>query len=274
MTGMEEGPVRSDVPYGIDVAVSNVARIYDYLLGGKDHYGADRAAADRLLSAAPEILITVQENRAFLRRAVRWLTESGIRQFIDIGAGLPTQANVHEVAHEAAPDARVLYADIDPVVVTHGRALLASSPGVSVVQGDARDPERIFAYARERGLVDFDQPVAVLLLAVLHFVPDEDDPAGIVRRIHAALPPGSALALSHVTSEGNRPEAADTAETVYRASSTASIGLRTRSEIAALFDGFELEEPGLVYAPEWRPDKEDGPIDPSATFLFAGVGRR
>jgi O-methyltransferase involved in polyketide biosynthesis len=271
---MEErgGPIA-----GVDTNVPNVARIYDYLLGGKDHYAADREAAERLLAAAPETLVTVRENRAFLRRAVRRLTRAGIRQFVDIGAGLPTRPNVHEVAQEIDPGARVVYADIDPVVVTHGRALLASAPGVTVVQGDVRDPDAILDDPATRELIDLSEPVAVLLLAVLHFVTDEQDPAGVVRRVRARTAPGSALVFSHVTSEGNRPEAAGTARTVYD-SSTASIALRSRPEIAALVDGFELEEPGLVYAPEWWPeDGPDGPahsVDPAGTFLFAAVGRR
>jgi O-methyltransferase involved in polyketide biosynthesis len=270
MTAMGE---RSRIPVGVDASIPNVARIYDYLLGGKDNYAADREAAQRLLAAAPETAITVRENRAFLRRAVRRLARSGIRQFVDIGAGLPTQANVHEVARRAVPDARVVYADIDPVVVTHGRALLGSAPGVTVVQGDVREPEAILADPEVRGLIDPDEPVAVLLLAVLHFVTDEEDPAGIVRRLHAAMTPGSALVVSHVTSEGNRPEAAGTAKSVYDRS-TASIALRSRDEIAALFEGFAWEEPGLVYAPEWWPDEEGHKVDPAATFLFAGVARR
>jgi O-methyltransferase involved in polyketide biosynthesis len=260
-------------PSGIDVDVPNVARIYDYLLGGKDNYAADREAAERLLAAAPETVVTVRENRAFLRRAVLRLARSGIRQFIDLGAGLPTQANVHEVAQRAAPDARVVYADIDPVVVTHGRALLGSSPSVTVVQGDVREPEAILTDPAVRELIDLNEPVAVLLLAVLHFVTDEEDPAGVVRRLHAAMAPGSALVISHVTSEGNRPEAAGAARTIYDRSS-ASIALRSRGEIAALFDGFEMEEPGLVYAPEWWPDGMGHKADPAATFLFAGVARR
>ncbi|GAA3923001.1 SAM-dependent methyltransferase [Actinomadura viridis] len=257
---------------GIDEGVPNVARIYDYLLGGKDHYAADRAAAERLLEAAPETALTVRENRAFLRRAVTRLARAGIRQFVDIGAGLPTQANVHEVARRVAPDARVVYADIDPVVVAHGRALLASAPGVTVVEGDVREPERILADPAARELIDPAEPVAVLLLAVLHFVTDKEDPAGIVARLHAAMAPGSVLVISHVTSEGNRPEAAGTARSVYDRS-TASIALRTREEIAALAGDFTWEEPGLVYAPEWRPD-ERREVDPAATFLFAGIARR
>jgi O-methyltransferase involved in polyketide biosynthesis len=267
-------------PAEIDPRVPNVARIYDYFLGGKDNYAADREAAEQLRAAAPEIVITARENRAFLRRAVRRLVDQGIRQFVDIGAGLPTVANVHEVAQAGAPDARVLYADIDPVVVTHGRALLASSPGVSVIEGDLRDPGSILEAGTRSGLIDLDEPVAVLLLAVLHFIPDEDDPAGIVRRIHAGTPPGSALVISHVTSEENRAEAADTAENVYK-SSTASLALRTRPEIAALLADYKLEEPGLVYAPAWHPDTPDTvstpapvPMDPSDSFLFAAVGHR
>ncbi|MFP3967771.1 SAM-dependent methyltransferase [Actinomadura fulvescens] len=259
---------------GVNVQVPNVARIYDYLLGGKDNYAADRDAAERLLAVAPETAATVRENRAFLRRAVRLLAAEGVRQFVDIGAGLPTQANVHEVAREIAPDTRVVYVDNDPVVVAHGRALLTDSPQVTVLEGDLRRPVDIFADPALRALIDLDRPVAVLMLAVLHFVTDDQDPASIVRRVRELLPPGSALILSHVTSEGNRAEAASTAKNVYD-HATASIALRTRPEILAFFEGFELEEPGLVYAPEWRPDGTE-PIasPPEASFLFAGVGRR
>ncbi|KAB2352822.1 SAM-dependent methyltransferase [Actinomadura rudentiformis] len=258
---------------GVNEQVPNVARIYDYLLGGKDNYAADRDAAERLLAAAPETAGTVRENRAFLRRAVRRLAAEGFRQFVDIGAGLPTQANVHEVAREITPDARVVYVDNDPVVVAHGRALLTDSPRVTVLEGDLRRPAQVLAEPALRALIDLGEPVAVLMLAVLHFVTDDQDPAGIVRRVRGLLPPGSALILSHVTSEGNRAEAASTAKNVYDRS-TASIALRTRAEILSFFEGFELDEPGLVYAPEWHPD---GTVPfvrhPEASFLFAGVGR-
>ena len=270
-------PERGGTVAGVDSSVPNVARIYDYLLGGKDHYAADREAAERLVAAAPEVLVTVRENRAFLRRAVRRLARAGIRQFIDIGSGLPTRPNVHEVAQEVDPGARVVYADNDPVVVTHGRALLALSPGVAVVEGDARDPDAILDDPATRELIDLSRPVAVLLLALLHFVPDEQDPAGVVRRLRERTAPGSALVFSHVTSEGNRPEAAGTARSVY-ASSTAPLALRSRSRIAALLDGYELEEPGLVYAPEWWPDQaveeQAHGVEPAGTFLLVAVGRR
>ncbi|MFG2001855.1 SAM-dependent methyltransferase [Spirillospora sp. NPDC048911] len=258
---------------GVNVQVPNVARIYDYLLGGKDNYAADRDAAEKLLAVAPETAGTVRENRAFLRRAVRRLAAAGVRQFVDIGAGLPTQANVHEVAREITPDARVVYVDNDPVVVAHGRALLMGSPQVTVLEGDLRQPAEIFGEPALRAVIDLDEPVAVLLLAVLHFVTDDEDPAAIVRRIRDLLAPGSALILSHVTSEGNRAEAASTAKNVYDRS-TASIALRPRTEILSFFEGFELEEPGLVYAPEWHADGEAAFVrSPEASFLFAGVGR-
>ncbi|MEU5883778.1 SAM-dependent methyltransferase [Spirillospora sp. NPDC047279] len=263
----------NETPDGVNSQVPNVARIYDYLLGGKDNYATDREAAERLLSAAPETVGTVRTNRAFLRRVVRRLAAEGFRQFVDIGAGLPTQANVHEVAREVASDSRVVYIDNDPVVVAHGRALLADSAQVTVLQGDLREPAKIFEEPRLRSMIDPGEPVAVLLLAVLHFVTDDQDPAGIVRQIREWMPPGSALVLSHVTSEANRAEAASTAKTIYD-QSTASIALRTRQEILTFFDGFELDEPGLVYAPEWHPDETVPPGPPEASFLFTGVGRR
>ncbi|WP_019634279.1 SAM-dependent methyltransferase [Actinomadura atramentaria] len=257
--------------WGFDVTVPNVARIYDYLLGGKDNFEADRRAAERLLAAAPETIVTVRENREFLRRAVRELARAGVRQFVDVGAGLPTASNVHEVAREVVPDARVVYVDNDPVVVTHGRALLAGRPGVTVVEGDVRDPAALLADPGLRAVVDFAEPVAVLLLAVLHFVPDESDPEGVVAALRAPLCPGSALVLSHVTNEGSRPEAVSATNSVYD-NASARITLRSRERVAGLFAGLTLEEPGLVYAPEWRPERRS-PLDPASSFLLVGVGR-
>jgi len=264
--------------------------MYDYYLGGKDNFPADRRAADEVLAIVPEVPALSEEGRAFLRRAVRYLAgEAGIRQFVDLGAGLPTQGNTHEVAQAVAPAARVVYVDNDPVVVTHGQALLATDNTV-MVHADLREPDAILRHPLVRETIDFDQPVAVLLLSILHFIRDEEDPAGIVARFRDAIAAGSYLVLSHGSADV-WPELAERVARVY-ARSTAPLVTRSRIEIEDLFEGFELVEPGLVRAGHWRPDLEPAPepasddsdpddSDPDATAgrteIFsgwAGVGRK
>ncbi|MFD0901809.1 SAM-dependent methyltransferase [Actinomadura sediminis] len=256
----------------LDTTRPNVPRMYDYLLGGKDNYAVDREAVDEVVRHAPDTPFMARENRAFLRRAVRYLAQAGIRQFIDIGSGLPTQGNVHEIAHQVAPDARVVYVDKEPVVLTHGRALLAGTPGVSVVQGDARRPDDILNAPELRALIDFDEPVAVLMLAVLHFVGDEDDPPGIVARLRAAMAPGSHLAITHVTADFDADNRVRDAGAVYE-KATYQITLRSRAEVARLFDGFDLVDPGLTTLSMWRPD-DAVPFDADRQWCYAGVARK
>jgi SAM-dependent methyltransferase len=256
----------------LDVRTPNVARMYDYLLGGKDNFAADRAAADQLVAAIPDLPFAVRANRAFLARAVRFLVESGIRQFIDIGAGLPTQGNVHEIAHQAAPDARVVYVDNDPVVLSHGRALLADDEKVHVTYGDLRRPGEIINGPEVRNLIDFDEPVAVLLLAVLHYLPDSDDPYGSMTMLREAVAPGSYVAVSHATPEP-RPEVVAMVDAVHRQATSPLIG-RHWTEVLRMVDGFELVPPGLVYAPCWRPDSLPPMTDPERTSLLAAIGLR
>lgn len=240
-------------PSGVDVTIPNIARMYDYYLGGKDNYEADRAAAAQVIAAFPDVRVAVRENRAFLARAVRFLAaEAGIRQFIDIGTGLPTQNNVHEIAFDAAPDARVVYIDYDPVVVAHGQMILSSATSAAFIEGDIRRPGEILGNAELRSLIDFDEPVALLMVAILNFVADEEDPAGIIGRFRAAVAPGSYLVISHGASE-ERPATAQSVVNIYQ-EATARAVLRTREEILPLFAGSELLEPGLVYASQWRPD--------------------
>jgi hypothetical protein len=248
--------------------------MYDYLLGGKDNYAADREAVEEVVRHAPDTPFMARENRAFLRRAVRFLAESGIRQFIDIGSGLPTQGNVHEIAHQVAPDAHVVYADVEPVVLTHGRALLANTPEVTVIQGDARHPDKILADPDLGKLIDFDQPVAVLMLAVLHFISDADDPPGIVAHLRSAMAPGSYLAVSHVTADFDTDNRVRDAGAVYE-KATYQITLRSRDHVSRLFDGFDLVEPGLTTLSMWRPDPGTA-IPPRADrqWCYAGVGRK
>ena len=263
----------------INTGVPNPARIYDYLLGGKDNFPADRDVAEQLLAIAPVARDVVGDNRAFLRRAVRFLTsEAGIRQFIDLGSGLPTQGNVHEVAQADAADARVVYVDNDAMVVTHSRALLAGDNTVAV-QADLREPERILAHPEVRQLIDFDQPVALLLMAILHFVPDDEDPFGIVARFRDALPAGSYLAISHGTrdiparpdmSPEEMTEMGTKVERLYQLT-TASLVTRTHAEVERFFDGLDLLDPGVVEIQRWRPDGRR-PMLPGG--FYGGVGRK
>lgn len=257
----------------IDTSRPHPARMYDAYLGGKDNYAADREAVRTILEVAPEIRDTAVANRAFLARAVRFLAgEAGIRQFIDVGAGLPSAGNVHEIAGQVAPGARVVYADNDPIVCAHARALLAGHDSTAIVQADLRDPAAILGDPKVTDLVDFSQPVALLLVAVLHFISDADNPARIIDGFHDALAPGSFLALSHGTADF-RPGPAQEAAAVYdRATSAAT--LRDRAQIAALFDGWDLVEPGLVQVPLWRPDGQPPkPKELARAWIYGGVAR-
>ncbi|MFC5187680.1 SAM-dependent methyltransferase [Actinomadura harenae] len=262
------------VPTGVDTTVPSPARIYDYFLGGKDNYAVDRVAAEAFLRTAPQTLSACRHNRAFLSRAVTHLVrDCGIDQFIDVGTGLPTQQNVHEVAQRHNPDARVVYIDNDPIVAVHARALLAQASGVSLVQADLHDPEGVLAHPDVTGLIDFDRPVAVLLLAVLHFFPDADDPHGIVGRLMSGTAPGSHLVISHGTSDPD-PDIAHRAEKVYDRHSSASLHTRTAAEVARFFTGTELLDPGLVYTADWRPAPDAAPVTPDEAGMYAAIARR
>ena len=252
----------------------NVARMYDYFLGGKDNFAADRAAADKVLALVPAVRRTVVENRRFLRRAVRFLAgEEGIGQFLDIGVGLPTQGAVHEVAQEVNPQARVVYVDYDPVVVSHGKALLAKPDRSIVVQADLRRPAALLSLPAVREHLDFSRPVALLLVAILHFVSDDDDPRGIVAALSDTLAPGSYLVLSHVSNDRFADEeAAERVRELY-AKSSEPLWARSREQILRFFDGFELVEPGLVRPCEWRPVTGEAAAG-IADFGWGGVGRR
>jgi hypothetical protein len=271
--------VAEDWTTRINTSVPNPARIYDYLLGGKDNYPADREVADQVVAIAPVTLEVVRDNRAFLRRAVGFLTrEAGIRQFIDLGSGLPTHGNVHEIAQSIAPDARVVYVDNDPMVVTHSRALLAGDNTVAI-QADLRDPDAILSDPEVRKLIDFERPIALLLLAILHFIPDDQDPTGIVARFRDALPPGSYLAISHGTRDiPTRPDMtpaqmADMGTRVERLYQlpTAAFVTRTGAQIARFFDGLDLVDPGLVEIQRWRPDDQSSLLPGG---FYGGVGRK
>ncbi|HEY0538774.1 MAG TPA: SAM-dependent methyltransferase [Actinoallomurus sp.] len=243
-------PAAGGRPVGqFDGTKASPARIYNYLLGGKDNFKADRDAAEDVESRLPTVREMMRENRAFLGRVVWFLaTECGIRQFLDIGSGLPTQGNVHEIAQQAAPDARVVYVDNDPIVLTHGRALLATNERTTVLTADLRAPDSILSHPHLWELIDPDKPVAVLLVAVLHFIPDQDKPTELVRTFRSWAAPGSYLALSHVD---HTPQVVSAAQVYERATSPAVP--RSRGEVEEFFGKFDLVSPGLVQVSAWRP---------------------
>jgi SAM-dependent methyltransferase len=241
------------VPEGVDTSRPSIARIYDYLLFGKDNFAVDRAAAHKLIESRLEPRRHALANRGFLVRAVRFLADAGIDQFLDLGSGLPTSPSVHEVARDGHPDARVVYVDIDPIVVTHNAALLATRDGVITVRGDIRDPGVILANPAVHDCLDFSRPVAVLLVSVLHFISEDDDPLKIIRRLREELAPGSYLVLTCGTTEGADPDiVAGTASAYER--SRMPFTLRSRARIMEFFDGFALVPPGLVSLTDWRPE--------------------
>lgn len=253
---------------GIDTSIANVARVYDYLLGGSENFPADRAMAAEMIRLVPETAEAVRRNRAFLGRAIGYLAgEAGVGQFLDIGSGLPTMDNVHQVARRSLPGARVVYVDNDPMVVRHTEALLDGTTGVTVIQEDARNPADILG--RAAGALDLSRPAALVLAAILHFIPDADQPQEVVRRYVDALAPGSYLVLSHASELTADPDTAAAART-YASSSAGSFIIRTPSEIAAFFDGLDLLEPGLVDAALWRTTQ----AEPTQRRFLAGVGRK
>jgi hypothetical protein len=274
-TGKDEDVEPGWVPPEIDTTKANIARVYDYWLGGSHNFRADQDVARAMIAVDPNIRAMMRANRAFLGRAVRYLVrEAGIRQFLDIGSGIPTEQNVHEVAQAAASGSRVVYVDNDEIAVAHSRLMLEDNPDAAVIQADLREPDKILADPETQLLIDFTQPVALLLLAVLHFVPDGADPAQIMATLRDAVPPGSYLVICHACRDV-RPDTADNATAVYTSRVAAQLRVRTRDEIAALFEGFTLVEPGLVWIPEWRPDSPaDVPENPEQFWALVGVARR
>jgi hypothetical protein len=263
--------VTSDGSLAFDTSVANQARMYNYLLGGKDNYAADRAAAEALLKIYPEMALACRSNRAFLGRAVRYLAgEAGIRQFLDIGTGIPTAGSTHQVAQETAPQSRVVYVDYDPIVLSHARALLRSHPegATEYIHADLRDTASILTQARE--LLDFTRPVAVMLLAILHMIPDADEPHGIVATLIDTLPSGSYLVISHPASDLLSPEARDDLEDLSDRMMQQKVTSRSHEQVARFFAGLDLVTPGLVRVGEWRQDP-----DPSGSPAgWCAVGRK
>jgi hypothetical protein len=249
--------------------------MYDYLLGGHHNFAADRAAAEAASNHFPDLPLILRANRAFLRRAVTFVSEQGVDQFLDLGSGIPTVGNVHEVAQDLNPAARVVYVDIDSVAVTHSATLLESNPQATVLQADIRAPETILAHPEVQRLLDLDRPLAILLVAVLHFLPDTAEAQRLVAALRERMASGSYLVISHASIEGLGREQRGRAEAEYARSGN-PMTMRTRDEIAAFFEGLELVEPGLVPVPLWRPEGPDDLLldEPGRSNGFVGVGRK
>jgi hypothetical protein len=264
------------VPRIIDTSAPSGARTYDYLLGGSHNFAADRAMADRVEQAVPGIRAAARLNRAFLARAVRLMVDAGVRQFLDIGSGIPTVGNVHEIARKAEPSCRVVYVDRDPIAVAHSELMLDGNDRAAMVEADMREPETILTHATTRGLLDFGQPVGLLFLLVLHWVPDEARPGELVDRYRAVLAPGSHLAITHMTDDLQEEKIGAVAGIVSRSRGAGQVFPRTRAEITALFGDLDLLPPGLVPTGTWRPGGAgDIAADPEMNELsFAGVARK
>jgi hypothetical protein len=256
-----------------DTSIAHPARVYDYWLGGKDNFAADRTAGDQVIEANPNVLPGVRANRAFLQRAVRYLAaEAGIRQFLDLGTGLPTAPNTHEVAQSIAPDSRIVYVDNDPIVLVHAKALLTSTPegATSYIQADIRDPATILSEAA--GLLDFTRPVAVTALMTLQYIPDSDNPHGVISEVMAALSPGSYLTISDLTRDIDTDRVSGATDRLNARMGPTSLTLRPRDAIAAYFAGFDFVDPGLVALTDWRPEEKlpEGVVVPA----LAGMARK
>jgi hypothetical protein len=269
-------PMRDEAPSArIDPTIPHPARIYDYLLGGKDHFASDREAAEQLLKVSPGTREGVRAHRAFLRRAVRYLAaEAGVTQFLDIGTGIPTQGNTHEIAQGANPYSRVAYVDNDPIVLVHGRALLTGTETgmTTVIEADLREPDVILSHPEVRQVIDFSKPVGLILAGVLHFLTDDDDPHRLVDYCKAAIPSGSHLLLSHITLDFAPKVQQDEMSKPYE-KGVASMVPRTHADVARFFGGWEMTEPGLVEVVDWRPDENEyqEPIPGGHAWAYGGV---
>ena len=271
---VHDGPVTAEdaswVPSDVDVSKPNPARVYDYLLGGANNFDVDRDLAKRLIEIVPDAAFVVVENRSFLRRAVRFLAEAGIDQFLDLGSGIPTVGNTHQVVQAINPDCKVLYVDNEAVAVAHSELMLADTPNADILRQDVRQVDAVLNDPKTRELLDFSRPVAVLMFAVIHFMPREFNPGKMVTAYRDATVAGSYLALSHGTSDG-RPELDELAEE-YSSRATADAVMRNRAEVQEFFEGYELVEPGLVFSAEWRSELDV--CEPWRSAVYAGVGKK
>ena len=257
----------------VDLEHPSAARVYDYYLGGSHNFAVDRRMARRAIELWPDLPLIMHANRAFLRRSVRYLVRQGITQFLDIGSGIPTEGNVHEVAQTAAPEVRVVYVDVDPVAVAHSQAILSGNQRADIVQADLRDVAAILDDPRTKRLIDPTQPIGVLMVAILHFFPGETDPTGIIAQYREMMAPGSYLVVTHASHEG-RPDQIGPITELYRRT-TAPLTMCSRPEIEAMLGGFDLVPPGVVFLPLWRPDSPADVDDHPERFSgYAAVGRR
>jgi SAM-dependent methyltransferase len=259
-------------PDGIDIGRPSAARVYDYFLGGAHNFAVDRALAEQIVRTTPNLAETMRANRVFLRRAVRFLVDQGIRQFLDVGSGIPTVGNVHEVAQDAAPESTVVYVDVDPVAVAHSRAILEGNKQATVICADLRETDRILAETRQSGLIDFDAPLAVLLAGVVHFIPDAENPSRLVAQLRELLSPGGFLLVSHATAD-EQPAEMLAAQRLSARTAT-EITLRSKAQIEAYLEGLTPVDPGVVFIPQWRPDPGETVEHPERIGAYAGVGKR
>ncbi|MDA8370606.1 MAG: SAM-dependent methyltransferase [Nocardiopsaceae bacterium] len=271
---MSDVPTSADSAAKLDLGVPTAARVYDVMLNGKDNYAVDRQVAEASLAVMPELKDIAIHNREMLHRVVRYLAaEEGITQFIDLGSGLPTARNTHEVVHEANPDAKVAYVDIDPLVLVHGHAILADNPNTQVVTADIRQPQKVLGHPDIRALIDFDQPVCVMLVGILHHLMDEEDPKGIIDTLRDAVPSGSFFFITNFTRLGDAPESVELERVLLSQLGTGRV--RTPEELERFFDGLDILMPGLVPLPLWRPDRivRDS-TSVAARFMTGGVARK
>lgn len=269
---MTETARPSWAPEDVDITKPNASRIYDYFLGGSHNFEVDRAAGRAAVEAMPGIPAIGRANRAVMHRALRFATDRGINQFLDIGSGIPTFGSVHEAVQRARPDARVVYVDNDPVAVTHSRAVLAGNDNATIANADLRDPSSVLGHPETRRLLDFDRPVALMLVAITHFLHDSDRPTEIIAALRDALAPGSVVVITHATLEnGPTPSGQEAVQQIYRRTTTPLI-MRSATELEPFFAGFDLVDPGIVPLPHWRPDTPDDDLDPATLHGLAGVG--
>lgn len=273
--GADEAVAADWIPPEVDTTQPAVARLYDYLLGGAHNFAADRDAARRAIAVLPDLPGIARANRSFLNRAVRYMASQGVDQFLDLGSGIPTRGNVHEIARASNRDAVTVYVDVDPVAIAHARLLLRDDPRAAALQADLRDPDTVLAHPTVARLIDWTRPVGLLAVAVLHFVPDSDDPTGILASYRRAMAPGSHVALSHATHEdstGDESTAVNGAAESYR-QARQPVVFRTREELRALLAGFVLVDPGVVPIPDWRPPVGDLTRDRIRVPGLAAVAR-
>jgi hypothetical protein len=267
---------RNWIPRSVDVSVPSVARVYDYLLGGAHNFAVDREVATQIERVRPDARSVVRVGRAFLVRSVRFMVEQGIRQFLDIGSGIPTVANVHEIAQSVNSACRVVYVDKDPIAVAHSELMLVDNDRTTIVHADMRDPDSILDHPETRGLLDFDQPVGMLVLLMLHFLPDETEPWKLMTRYRDALAPGSHLAITHITADNQDMTVTEVGDLIKASRSADLLTERSYEQVLDLFGDFELVEPGLVGCPAWRPtgpgDMSDTPE--TNTVIYGGVARK